>query len=173
MIETFRNWINILLCLGIFITIIQLIMPKNKLRKYIYSLVGIVTIITIVSPVMNLLKNKNMEESLKQVISNIDTGENSSLDVQKYKDATENAVKTSFVNSLKVDVTNRLSQNGVEVIKTEIFVDSEYNIEKVEINVKKLNEDNVKLSSVTQVVKYINEEYDIDLSKIIVIEEGI
>lgn len=172
MIETFRNWINILLCLGIFITIIQLIMPKNKLRKYIYSLVGIITIITIVSPVMNLLKNENMEESLKQVISNIDTGENKNLDVQKYKEASESAVKTSFVNSLKVDVKNKLSQNGIEVIKTEIFVDSEYNIEKVEINIKKLNEENSKLSSVTDVVKYLNEEYDIDLSKIIVIEEG-
>lgn len=173
MIETFRNWINILLCLGIFITIIQLIMPKNKLRKYIYSLVGIITIITIVSPVMNLLKNENMDESLKQVISNIDTGNSDSLDVKKYKEASDDAIKTSFVNSLKVDIKNRLLQNEVEVTKIEIFVDFEYNIEKIEINIKKISENNDKLSSVTQVVKYINEEYDIDLSKIIVIEEGV
>lgn len=49
MIENFRDWINALLCLGIFTTLIQLIMPKNNIRKYIYSLIGIVTIVVTMS----------------------------------------------------------------------------------------------------------------------------
>lgn len=173
MIETFRNWINMLLCLGIFTTIIQLIIPKNKLRKYIYSLIGIVTIITIVSPVINFVKNDNMEVTLKEVISNIDEGGYENIDEQKYKNISKDTIKQSFIDSLKLDITNKLEKIGIEVIKLNIFIDTEYNIEKIEINIKKIDNKNTKISSVTEVVKYVNEEYDVDFSKIIVIEEGL
>ena len=36
MIEIFKNWIVSMLCIGIFTTIIQLIIPKTNLKKYIY-----------------------------------------------------------------------------------------------------------------------------------------
>lgn len=173
MIETFKNWINMLLCLGIFTTIIQLIMPKNKLRKYIYSLVGIVTIITIVSPFINLLENDDMENTLLQVISNIDETNFENIDEEKYKKVNQEALKEGFVASLKQDIETKLTQNGVGVVKSNVFLDSDYNIEKIEINIESIEKKNTKISSVTEVVKYINEEYDIDFSKIVVIEEGV
>lgn len=172
MLETFRNWINMLLGLGIFVTILQLVMPKNNLKKYIYSLVGIITIITIVSPVIDILKNETMNDSLKEVISNIDMEEMKEFDKEKYLNVNQDAVKESFVSSLKMDIKNKLLQNSIQIVKSEIFVDSEYNIEKIEINIKKIDENNSKFSSVTQVVKYINEQYDVDFSKIVVIEEA-
>lgn len=167
MLETFRNWINILLCLGIFTTIIQLVMPSNKLRKYIYSLIGVVTIITIVSPFVNFLENNDMEVALKQVISNIDETEFENVDEQKYKDITKEAIKESFISSIKLDVENKLANSGVNVKNCNVFVDNDYNIEKVEINI---NKENNGISKVTDIVKYINQEYDIDFSKIIVVE---
>ena len=173
MIEIFRNWINMLLCLGIFTTILQLVMPKNKLRKYIYSLIGIVTIITIASPFINFFENKEMDVALKQVISNIDENEFENIDEQKYKDLNQDVVKESFISSLKLDIESKLSSIGVGVIKSDIFLDSDYNIEKIEINIKKIDNKNIEISSVTDVVKYINEEYDVDFSRIIVVEEGI
>ncbi len=172
MLETFRNWINILLGLGIFVTILQLVMPKNKLNKYIYSLIGVITIITIVSPMIDILKNGNMNDSLKEVISNIDTNDIKDFDSEKYLNVNQDAVKESFVSSLKMDIKNKLMQNNIQIVKSEVFVDSDYNIEKIEINIRKINEENSKISSVTQVVKYINEQYDVDFSKIVVIEEA-
>ena len=56
--------------------------------------------------------------------------------------------------------------------KSEVFVNSNYEIEKIEIHIGKLNQEDGKISSVTQVVKYLNEEYDVDISKIVVVEEG-
>lgn len=172
MLETFRNWINMLLGLGIFVTIIQLVMPKNNLKKYIYSLIGIITIITIVSPIIDILKSETMNDSIKEVISNIDMDQMKEFNSEKYLNVNKDAVKESFVSSLKMDIKNKLLQNSIQIIKSEIFVDSDYNIEKIEINIKKIDENNSKLSSVTQVVKYINEQYDVDFSKIVVIEEA-
>ena len=56
MLDTFRNWINMILALGILFTVIRIIVPNTKLKKYIYSLMGIVTIIVILNPVINLIK---------------------------------------------------------------------------------------------------------------------
>ena len=172
MIEVFRNWINLLLCLGIFITILQLVMPKSKLRKYIYSLVGVITMITIVSPVMNMLEQDSMEDAIAQVISNMDMTSEENVDIEKYQQVNQDAVKKTFVSNLKRDIKDKLNTHGIEMKKSEVFVNSNYEIEKIEIHIGKLNQEDGKISSVTQVVKYLNEEYDVDISKIVVVEEG-
>ena len=123
MIETFRNWINMLLCLGIFTTIIQLVMPKNKLRKYIYSLIGIVTIVTIISPIVNILEKNEMETALQEVISTIDKTETIKLNEEKYQNVTEETIRASFVKSLKLDIENKLVSSGVNINRCDIFID--------------------------------------------------
>ena len=72
MLDSFKNYINLLLCLGIFVTILQLIIPKNSSRKYIYSFVGIIMIIGILSPVINFLKNGDVKTQISEVLSNFD-----------------------------------------------------------------------------------------------------
>ena len=104
MIDLFRNWISVLLCLGIFVTIIRLVIPKNNLRKYIYSLIGIITIIALVSPLIDIFKNNDMQDSIKSVLSNLDEQENVNVDTEKYSNVKEEAVKKSFIQSIKNDV---------------------------------------------------------------------
>ncbi len=172
MLEIFKNWINVLLCLGIFTVIIKLIIPKNKLRKYIYSLLGIITIIAIISPVINVFKNNEMDESIKEVLSNMDTSTDSEVDKESLKNVQKDAVKNSFVESIKIDIKSKLQEKGVTVNKVEIFMDDNYNIQKIEVNIAKLDGKNSTLDSVNTVVKYVNSEYGIEYSKIEVIEEG-
>lgn len=171
MIDLFKNFVNSLLCIGIFITFIKLIMPSGKVKKYIYSLIGIITIITIVSPFINFMQNVDVEESIKDVISNIDMSENTSDD--KAQASTNSSVKDVFLDKLKTDITNKLSQNSVTTDKIEIYIDDSYNIEKMEINIKNLRKTNSSLENVNKVVNYINQEYGIAYEKINIIEEGV
>lgn len=171
MIDLFKNFVNSLLCIGIFITFIKLIMPSGKVKKYIYSLIGIITIITIVSPFINFMQNVDVEESIKDVISNIDMSENTSDD--KEQTSTNSSVKDVFLDKLKTDITNKLSQNSVTTDKIEIYIDDSYNIEKMEINIKNLRKTNSSLENVNKVVNYINQEYGIAYEKINIIEEGV
>lgn len=171
MIDLFKNFVNSLLCIGIFITFIKLIMPSGKVKKYIYSLIGIITIITIVSPFINFMQNVDVEESIKDVISNIDMSENTIDD--KAQTSTNSSVKDLFLDKLKTDITNKLSQNSITTDKIEIYIDDSYNIEKMEINIKNLRKTNSSLENVNKVVNYINQEYGIDYEKINIIEEGV
>ena len=173
MIEIFKGWVSAMLCVGIFITFIQLIIPKTNLKKYIYSLIGIITVITVVSPVINLLKNKDVEESVSQVIANISNGDVAEeIDADGYQEKTEETLRETFGQNMKNDIKSKLEQQGIVVKTIDMFLSEQYNIEKLEICIDKIDEEVSSLDDVTSVVKYINEVYDLDLSKIEGIEEG-
>ncbi|CDC78554.1 stage III sporulation protein AF SpoIIIAF [Clostridium sp. CAG:465] len=174
MVEIFRNWIVSMLCLGILIVIVQLVVPKTNLRKYIYSLVGIITVITIVSPVVDLLKNGNVRASIDSILNTVSPDENNivSVNSEGLDNKNDELVKAQFIQNLKSDVMFKLAHKDIVVNNINIVVDDEYNVTKIELNIAKLDNEKTDLGSVNEVVGYINSEYDIDYSKISVVEEG-
>lgn len=174
MIENFKGYINTLLCLGIFITILQLIIPKNKLRKYIYSLIGIIIIIAVISPVINLMENENLESGINEVLANIDSySVNYDVNnIHEYKEANDNTVKNQVIIGIKMDIENKLKEKKIEVVSTDIYLEDNYDIKKVIVNIKNLNNNDTLFLDLNSVVKYITEEYGIEYSKVEVIEEG-
>jgi len=113
-----------------------------------------------------------MQDSIKSVLSNLDEQENVNVDTEKYSNVKEEAVKKSFIQSIKNDVKSKLEGKSIVVKSVDVFISDNYDIEKIEINIEKIDTSKASISSVTQIVKYINEEYDIGYSKIEVIEEG-
>jgi len=170
MIGIIKNWINVLLCLGIFMMIAKLFLPKNKIRKYVLSLMGVMSVIAILSPVIDVFKSGELERSIKSVISNIDATSANNIDTQNISKSQTDTVKQSFVNSIKADITNKLKDKGITVNKIEIFMSDNYDIEKLEINIKK-GTNGTSIDSVNTVVKYVKDEYKIEYSKIEVVEE--
>ena len=173
MIEIFRNWIVAMLCLGILIVIVQLVIPKTNLRKYIYSLIGIVTVITIVSPIVDVLKTGNVNNSISSVLDSMSSNEDTiTVNSDGLQDKQNELLKVQFIENLKSDVMFKLAHKDVEVNSINISVDDDYNVTKIEVKIAKINIEKTSLNSVNEVIKYINSEYDIDYSKISVIEEG-
>lgn len=170
MIDVFKNWISSMLCIGIFVTFITLIIPKNKMRKYIYSLIGIVTIFTLVSPIIKYINTTNLDNAVNQVMGNISSLSSSEeYDIEKYQGTEKELLKKEFIENLKQNISSKLLLKNINVKDIQILLDDEYNIEKIEIKIKQLNKENV-LESINYIIKYINEEYDIDYSKITVVE---
>lgn len=170
MLEIFRNWIVAMLCLAILIIIVQLILPKTNLRKYVYSLIGIITVITVISPVVDLLKNGNVENSISQILSNVEGNQDTiSVNSDGLENTKNELVKVQFVENLKSDIMFKLADKKVQVNDINIIIDDEYNITKVEIKIAK-NEDR-NINNINEIVSYINSEYDIDYSKITITEE--
>lgn len=173
MIEIFRNWIVAMLCLGILIVIVQLVIPKTNLRKYVYSLIGIVTVITIVSPIVDVLKTGNVNSSISSVLDSMSSNEDTiTVNSDGLQDKQNELLKVQFIENLKSDVMFKLAHKDVEVNSINISVDDDYNVTKIEVKIAKINIEKTSLNSVNEVIKYINSEYDIDYSKISVIEEG-
>lgn len=173
MIEIFRNWIIAMLCLSILVVIVQLVIPKTNLRKYIYSLIGIITVITIVSPVVDVLKNGNVSDSISGILESISGNEDTvTVNSDGLEDKKNQLLKVQFIENLKSDVMFKLAQKSVEVNNINISVDDDYNITRIELKIAKLDNKKNSLISVNEIVQYLNSEYDIAYSKISVVEEG-
>lgn len=174
MIESFKNFINTLLCLGIFITILQLVAPKNKLKKYIYSLMGIIVIISIISPVINILNNESFEEGINEVIANLDSYQvELNNNENQYINSNEETIKNQVILNMKSDIDEKLSKRNIKANDVEIYLEDNYDIKKIKICIDNLKDDELLFSNINTIVKNISEEYQIDYSKIEVIEEGV
>lgn len=172
MVEIFKNWVSTMLCLGIVITFIQLIIPKTNLKKYIYSLIGIITVITVVSPFINILKNNKMEESLNEAIESMSSVDSTNVvDEEVVTQKRDNNLRETFALNMKSDIKTKLEEKGIECKTIDMFLTEQYNVEKLKICIGKIDEKKASLADVTEVVKYINSEYDMDFSKIEVIED--
>ena len=170
MIEIFRNWIVALLCLSILIVIIQLVIPKTNLRKYIYTLIGIITVITIISPVVDLLKKQDIKESIADVLSSFNTNDVTvSVNSSDLEEKKTGLVKVQFIDSIKQDIKDKLESKNITVKSINVSVDDNYDITKLEIKILKSK---TGIVSVNEIVKYVNNEYGIDYSKISIVEEG-
>ena len=117
MIEIFRNWIVSMLCLGILVVIVQLVIPRTNLRKYIYSLVGVIMVITIVSPIVDLLKSGNVKSSIDNVLNSITKENNVTVSVNSggLEDKNDELVKTQFIQNLKSDIMFKLAHKDIVV----------------------------------------------------------
>lgn len=178
MIQTFKIWISALLCLGIFVTFLELIIPNSKFKKYIYVLIGIITVITIVSPLINAYKNDQISSSLNEVtkaMSNSFSESELPVDNSKVQSDQQQLVKQQFIDSIKKDVTDKLTLRGINVEDVKVIINDSndsYDIQKITITIKKIDSSKSSIDSVNKVVDYVNQEYDIEYSKIFVIEKG-
>lgn len=170
MIDSFKSYINTLLCLGIFMTILQLIMPKNHLRKYIYSLMGILMILTVISPVIHFLKNENMENGIQEVLANFDNYEQG--EEKEYDLSTEDLVKEQMIENIKTSIIQKLEAKGIQTKEVLVYLEENYDVKKVSVTIKNLNQSDLLFQNLNHIVQYIHEEYEIDYSKIEVVEEG-
>ena len=70
------------------------------------------------------------------------------------------------------EIKNKLSENNIVVSDVKVYLEENYDIKKITVKVGNLNGNNTTFSNLNSVIKYINKEYEIDYSKIEVIEEG-
>lgn len=167
MVEIFKNWISSILAIGILFTVIRIILPNTNLKKYIYSLMGIVTIIVIVSPVISLIKGNNVG-SIKNILLNatnsIETSDVNYTDISNYEDINKNNVKENFKNNVEEDIKTKLIKCIDNNIDVNIQITDTYNIEN--INIVLYGDTSFDITS------FISKEYDIDKNKITIQKGG-
>ena len=160
MLDVFKNWISSILAIGILFTIIRIILPNSHFKKYIYSLIGIVTIIVIISPVISAVKSTNFD-NIKDIVlnaTNIDSSDVNYTNLSNYEDVNENNVKKNFITRVENDIKEKLSSNIDNNVDVNIEITDTYNIEKI----------NITLYGETSfdILSFISGEYDIGKDKI-------
>lgn len=161
MINDINNWIISILSLGIIITFIELILPKGKNRKYIYVLIGLLTIITIINPVIKYVTDVDFDKDINKAFEEFTITTSSNYDKV-------NLVKDEFKNNLENDIKSKFLKSNIIIKDVFINCSDEYVIEKISIYVTK---EESKMVDINEVIDQIIEEYKIEYSRIEVVRE--
>lgn len=162
MITFLSSWAEQVVLAVIIATILELILPNSKNKKYVQMVISVYVLFNIISPI---IKNKEKlvfsEIDLDKYITTSTKVEQSSMDARLekiYLDELENNIKSKFKNA------------GIEIIKCTI--DAELDITKKNagihsIDVKVKNVDDEK--KISKIKQEIIEEYEISEDKIKII----
>lgn len=126
MIGKINLWAQGIIIAIIIGTVIQMIIPDNKNKKYIKIVIGIYVLFCIIKPVVGNsldLKDYSLEN---YIVLNETTNTNN----QSY----EANVKKLFINKVKETIKQQLNVEGYDSSNIQISTDENYSIESIQIS---------------------------------------
>lgn len=161
-----KDYIIGILYVAVFSMLIELILPSTKLKKYILTFVSLLLIINIISPVVEILKAKNVEDVLNDVAYKISREANNNLENSSY-DFSKYSLTDSVKEKIEESIKERFGEDKIQNVN--IILDKEYKVEDVEVHIARGIE---KMSNmeVSDFIQSLSDEYNIVQSKIKIIE---
>lgn len=165
-----KEYISTIIYICIFSVILELILPDNKLKKYVNVLVAIVVILTLISPVLNFLENEDVIQTVSSAVASIKSEvniEEIEYDFEDYKNKmifnnVKSKLEEELYTSLKKEFKNLIQISGVE-----IELNDEYKIDKVIVTTGEFE----NLEVAKKIINFLKEEYNITDNIIEVAEE--
>ncbi|MCX7695082.1 MAG: stage III sporulation protein AF [Caloramator sp.] len=128
MINFLKSWITTIVTLIIFLTLAELILPENSIKKYSKFVIGVIVILNILVPVFKLFdKSFNLEANLsvfeKKYEPILNNKENANQLQNKMKETTINEFKEKLKENIEKDV---LKNTGKKISVKRIDVNTQF-----------------------------------------------
>ena len=138
MIEFLSSWTKGLGVTIVIISILEMLLPNNKTKKYIRMVLGVFVIFNIISP---LIQNKD-----KLNLSNLDFEDYTSIETTSAVNQTsmDERINKLYEEELEKDITKKVEEKGYSVknakINTTRNEKDEWEINQIQLNIEKDNE---------------------------------
>ena len=140
MIEFLSTWAKSLGLAIIVISILEMILPNNKTKKYVRMIFGIYIIFNIISP---FIKNKDILD-----INTYDFNEYSNYTTNQSslnQSSMDSRIEQMYIEELEKDITEKVNDLGFNVTTCNVYAtfssqEEESKIEKIELTVTKSEE---------------------------------
>ena len=153
MVKIINSWAQKIIIVVIICTVIEMILPEGKNKKYIKTVIGIYVVFTIISPIISYLntgKSLDLEQYLDLNNNNETIEVSSNIDTNKY-------IEEVYKEKLKTDIETKLNSINYEAKNINIEIETEDEatygtILKLELNVSKQEEvienNNIKVEKI-------------------------
>ena len=141
MIEFLSSWAKGLGLAIIVISILEMLLPNNKTKKYVRMVFGIYIIFNIISP---FVKNKDILDvssyDLNEYIGNYTTNQ-----TNEEQSAVNSQIEEIYIEELEKDITKKIGELGYQVITCNVYAtlsskNEENYIEEIALTVEKNDE---------------------------------
>jgi len=162
MINFLSSWAEQVILAVIIATILELILPNSKNKKYVQMVIGVYVLFNIISPI---IKNKE-----KLVFSEIDLDKYITTSTKVEQSSMDARLEKIYLNELENNIKSKFKNAGIEIIKCTIDAELDTTkknagIHSIDVKVKNVD-DEKKISKIKQ---EIIEEYEISEDKIKII----
>lgn len=160
MIEFMSSWVKGLGFAIVMVSILEMLLPNNKTKKYIRIVMGIYVLFTMVSP---FISNQDIFDISHFNLEDYVTAETSSTLNQSSMDE---RIQELYIQELEKDITKKLKEKGYEITSCKVKAqisdkEEETKITKIKVKVSKVLEDtnktkeeeNLENKMVTQIQK--------------------
>ena len=188
MVSWLNTWAQRIIIVVIICTIIEMILPEGKNKKYIKIVMGIYVVFTIISPIIAKINNKekiDLEKYLDVNVSNETIETSATVDTNKYieevyKEKLKEDVKEKLLNinyetknvNLEIETKNDNTYGSILSLEVTVSKEKEEKSENtIRINKVTIGENNKDKADLTKeeidkIKKRLAENYKIDEEKI-------
>ena len=159
MINFMSSWAEQIVLAVIIATIIEMILPKNKNKKYIQMVIGVYVLFNIISPI---IKNKDNFSIEKYNIENYQNKTQYEVD----QTSMDKRLEKIYLEELEEIVISKFEENDCEVIKCKI--DAELDSTKKNAGIHSITVKVKGEKNIEEIRKQIAEELEIEKEKIII-----
>lgn len=164
-----KEYISTIIYICIFCIILELILPNNKLKKYVGVLVSLILLLTLFKPVINVINSDAVVATISSALENIKSDVNKKYKSYDFSDLKNKTILGSVKQQVEEELYNACKKefDALNITKVNIELDNSYKIKKVVVKAKALDE----IAKASNVIAYLENQYDIDGSTVEVIKE--
>ena len=159
MINFISSWSEQIVLAVIIATIIELILPKNKNRKYIQMVIGVYVLFNIISPVID---NKETISLEKYNIEKYETNSKYEID----QSSMDERIEKIYLEELENNTTSKFEEAGFTVLKCIVDAVLDTNKKNAGIHLITIKiKGPIDETKINNVITNVAEEYEIEKDK--------
>lgn len=122
LIAWIKEWAQGIVVAVVIATILEMLLPDNKNKKYVNTVIGIYILFSIIAPVISRVTGKNIDIQ-NYIDNNINVATNYTISNVELLENTSK-VEDIYIKTLKEDITNNVRKVGFEVNSIELKIDT-------------------------------------------------
>lgn len=144
MIEFLSSWAKGLGLAIVVVSILEMILPNNRTKKYIRMVMGIYILFTIISP---FVKNKEIFNFNEIDLDKYAATQTSTTEVVD-QSSMDKRIQDLYIQELEKDITKKVEEKGFDVTKCKVEAkisdnEDESKITKIKLNIQKSEKQNI------------------------------
>lgn len=188
MVEAINSWAQRIIIVIIICTVIEMILPEGKNKKYIKTVIGIYVVFTIISPIITNLNNDQIDlNKYLKIDNNIAIETSTIIDTNTY-------IEEVYKEKLKKDIKSKIEEMNYKVNKIDLKIETEneekygeileinlriskqkeqektsnIQIEKIIIGEEKQEETEITAKEKNEIKQYLTEIYGVSMGTVLV-----
>lgn len=166
MIKFINSWAQGIILAVIIATIIEIILPEGKNKKYVKTVIGVYILFTIIYPLINKVTKTNINTLIENTTKQMSTyQENNSLKID-----TDKYIENTYKKKIEEDIRKRANEKNLNITSLNVYIETEDEnrygmLNRLVMKVEK-NEASKKNNNVNQ-IKEVNISKNVQSNEII------